>query len=71
MKSTWADTPIQYIPVPKCPYCGSRDRLLIRSKDQGDGSQLRQYVCSGCSQRYRIVADPSLPIIGNDGFAYS
>jgi transcriptional regulator NrdR family protein len=71
MKSTWHETPVQYLPVPRCPFCGHLDRILIRSTDQGDGSQERRYICQGCSQRYRIVADPSLPVIGNDGFAYS
>jgi hypothetical protein len=61
--TTWADAPTILIPIATCPACGSVDRILVRSIDQGDGSRLQLAVCRRCSSRYRILLE--IPSAGN------
>jgi len=69
MRDVWSTTPICFIPVtplPGCPYCGSRERVFIRSVAYGDGAREQRFVCRVCSTRYRIGVDPTLPTNGNE-----
>ncbi len=66
----WSAVPIVFIPLPPrpaCPACQStRQPIITRSEDQGDGSILRKCVCRDCNEPFRIVAEPDepLPVIG-------
>jgi hypothetical protein len=45
-------------PLPSCPRCKSGARSIVRSEDQGDGSQLRKCICQRCGQPYRMILEP-------------
>jgi transposase-like protein len=71
MRDVWSATPICFVvlppmpPQPNCPYCGSGERIHIRSVGQGDGSQLQKFTCGKCSRRYRVCEERSIANVGN------
>jgi transcriptional regulator NrdR family protein len=70
--TTWLDAVPVFVTIPRCPFCGSRERILIRSMPtETDGSKTKRCVCKRCSRRYLIVSEDSedsLPIFGDSDF---
>ena len=54
----WSSAPIAFFKLPACPFCGSPDRITVRSSREADGSTSRKTICRQCSQRYVLVLEP-------------
>ncbi len=56
--STWLEAPPVFVTIPRCPHCGHRGHISIRSMpSESDGSKTLRCVCKRCSQRYLIVSE--------------
>ncbi len=68
--STWHDAPYAFFRLPSCPFCGSPERITVRSTRENDGSVTRRTICRQCSERYVLVLEPDeLPRSGRGGRA--
>ena len=62
----WDSAPLAFFRMPSCPFCGSPDRITVRSTRESDGSITRRTICRSCSQRYVLVLEAGgLPEFGS------
>ena len=71
--TTWLDATAVFVKVPRCPKCGGREYITIRSMArESDGSKTKRCVCKRCSGRFLIVSEESdeefLPDFGGSDF---
>jgi hypothetical protein len=57
----WRDCPICFVKLPTCPYCGSPQRITVRSTREADGSITRNTRCKQCSESYVLVLEINEP----------
>jgi len=56
----WSDAPIQVIPRPVCPSCGTDAKpILVRSSVAADSATWQRCVCTRCSSRWNRVLLPN------------
>lgn len=56
MPEPWSSVPMFHVAIPHCPWCGSRERVKVRTlPTETDGSFTQQMICCDCSRRYLIV----------------
>lgn len=57
----WDTAPHAFFALPSCPFCGSPERITVRSTRENDGSVSRKTICRACSGRYVLVLEPDEP----------
>lgn len=63
MREAWADAPVVFVDVPRCPLCGATGYDKVRTEANGDGTATKKVRCRGCARRYKIVGE--LPETGS------
>lgn len=62
----WANQPLVVETRSACPWCHSvRRPTIVRTADNGDGSQTRNCICRHCSRPFKVAVEISLPVSGN------
>ena len=62
---SWTDAPFCFVVRVGCPFCGSTDRIIVRTQSESDGSKSQKSVCKACSRRFIVIhEDPPLPKVG-------
>lgn len=63
----WQSAPAVTVPIPSCPNCAATGMKIIRTEQGGDGSYSRKCVCDVCSEAFRVIFEPPLPLAGKVG----